>query len=48
MDGVSYHYYTMEQFQQAIEAGEFLEYEQNYGLDWYATRKKDVIDAISQ
>ncbi len=47
-DGVDYYHYTMEQFQHAVEAGEFLEYQQNYGLGWYATRKSDVIDAISQ
>lgn len=45
-DGVDYHYMTNEQFNAAIAAGEFLEYEQNYGLDRYATKKHDIIEKL--
>lgn len=48
VDGVDYHYMTQEQFQSAASAGEFLEYEQNYGMHWYATGKKEVIEALQE
>lgn len=48
VDGVDYHCMTQEQFQAAADAWEFLEYEQNYGMHWYATGKKEVIDALQE
>ncbi len=48
INGQDYHHVTMEEFQKAIDAGDFLEYQQNYKLDWYGTKMSDVMDVLIQ
>jgi guanylate kinase len=42
MDGVHYHFWTRERFEQAIASGEFLEYAQVHGRDYYGTLRREV------
>jgi guanylate kinase len=44
LDGVHYHFWTPERFEQGIAAGEFLEYAQVHGRDYYGTLRREVDD----
>ncbi|MDD3302827.1 MAG: guanylate kinase [Candidatus Gracilibacteria bacterium] len=44
IDGNIYHFISMDEFKRSIEAGEFLEYKFVHNLNYYGTKKKDVID----
>jgi guanylate kinase len=46
-DGKWYNFVTESQFQQMVEAGQFLEYAQVFGKNWYGTPKK-WLDAATQ
>jgi guanylate kinase len=41
-NGAHYHFWTREQFEQAIAAGEFLEYATVFGKDYYGTPRSEV------
>ena len=47
VDGESYFFWTMEQFDANIAAGEMLEYATVHGTNKYGTPKQPVIDAIA-
>ena len=47
VDGQSYFFWTMAQFDKNIAAGEMLEYATVHGTNKYGTPKQPVIDAIS-
>jgi guanylate kinase len=42
IDGVHYHFWTRQRFEQGIAAGEFLEYAQVHGKDYYGTLCREV------
>ena len=42
VDGIHYHFWTREQFERAIAAGEFLEYAIVHGKDYYGTLRREV------
>jgi guanylate kinase len=42
VDGVHYHFWTREQFEAAIEAGDFLEYATVFGKHYYGTPRSEV------
>ncbi len=48
VDGESYFFWTMDQFDAKIAAGEMLEYATVHGTNKYGTPKQPVIEAISQ
>ncbi len=41
-DGIDYHFITVEQFQNRIKAGEFVEWEQVYSGGYYGTLKSEI------
>ncbi|HEV3252924.1 MAG TPA: guanylate kinase, partial [Candidatus Acidoferrales bacterium] len=45
-DGKWYNFVTEAEFQQMVARGEFLEYAQVFGKNWYGTPKKSVEDAL--
>ncbi len=47
IDGESYFFWSMEQFDANIEAGQMLEYATVHGTNKYGTPKQPVIDAIA-
>ncbi len=47
VDGVNYHFMTVEQFQAKIKENAFFEWEEVHG-NWYGTLRKSVDDAIAQ
>lgn len=44
---VGYHYFTKDQFEQKIQAGEFLEYVHVHGKDYWGTLKNDINVAVN-
>ncbi|QDU22412.1 guanylate kinase [Urbifossiella limnaea] len=42
LDGVSYHYWTHDQFREAIARGEMLEWAEVHGVDFYGTPRAEV------
>jgi guanylate kinase len=44
MDGVHYHFWTPQRFEEGIRAGEFLEWAQVFGKDYYGTLRREVDD----
>jgi guanylate kinase len=46
VDGVDYYFWTHEQFDEAIAAGEMLEYAVVHGVNKYGTPKAPVMDAL--
>src|SRR5438552_4910697 len=44
IDGLHYHFWTVERFERGIAAGEFLEYACVHGKDWYGTLRREVDD----
>ncbi|MFO0799382.1 MAG: guanylate kinase [Gemmataceae bacterium] len=42
VDGVSYHYWTHDQFREAIARGEMLEWAEVHGVDFYGTPRAEV------
>lgn len=48
IDGQSYFFMTKEQFQQAIDDGQMLEWAQVHGNHFYGTPKKPVFDALAE
>lgn len=47
-EGKWYNFVSEAEFQQMVAAGEFLEYAQVFGKNWYGTPKKSVEDALAQ
>lgn len=47
MNGVDYHFISQDAFQDAIDAGEFLEYSENHHAYFYGTKKVDVENIIT-
>jgi guanylate kinase len=47
-DGKWYNFVTESEFQQMVARGDFLEYAQVFGKNWYGTPRKSVDDAIAQ
>lgn len=47
IDGVSYHFLTMEQFDQNIADGKMLEYAVVHGTNKYGTLRQPVVDALA-
>ena len=41
-DGVSYHFWTRENFQEAVAAGRMFEWEEVFGIDLYGTPRNEV------
>jgi len=41
-EGTSYHFWSREQFQKAIDAGQLLEWEPVFGMDYYGTPRSEV------
>ena len=41
-DGIDYHFLVMEEFQQKIKKGDFLEWEEVYKNQYYGTLKSEV------
>lgn len=41
-DGEDYYFWSLQRFEEAREAGKFLEYAQVHGLNWYGTPKDEV------
>ncbi len=39
---VSYHFWTVERFDEEVKAGRMFEYEKVFGTDWYGTPKSEV------
>lgn len=46
VNGVDYHFITLEEFKKGIERDEFLEFENVYGDTFYGSKKKDVENAL--
>jgi guanylate kinase len=42
VDGVNYHFWTRDRFEQGIAAGEFLEYATVFGRHYYGTPRREV------
>ena len=42
VDGTSYHFWSVEQFREALNAGKMLEWEIVHGLDYYGTPRDEV------
>jgi guanylate kinase len=47
-DGKWYNFVSQAEFQQMIERGEFLEYAQVFGKNWYGTPRKWLDEAVAQ
>jgi guanylate kinase len=47
-DGRWYNFVTEAEFQQMVARGEFLEYAQVFGKNWYGTPRKSIEDALAQ
>lgn len=47
IEGVTYHFVTKEEFEQKIEEGYFIEYN-NYVGNYYGTPKKDIFEKVNQ
>jgi guanylate kinase len=47
-DGRWYNFVTETEFQQMVARGDFLEYAQVFGKNWYGTPRKSVEDALAQ
>jgi guanylate kinase len=47
-EGVSYFFKTKDEFKRMIENGEFLEYMEVFGLNFYGTPKKYVLEQLEQ
>ncbi len=48
VNGQDYHFISEDEFQQRIEAGEFLEYAQVFGRSWYGTPRRPVETSLAQ
>jgi guanylate kinase len=48
VNGRWYNFVTESEFQQMVAQGDFLEYAQVFGKNWYGTPKKSVEDALAQ
>jgi guanylate kinase len=48
IDGVHYHFWTAERFEQGIAAGEFLEYAQVHGRHYYGTVRREVDEQLAK
>jgi guanylate kinase len=48
VNGRWYNFVTESEFQQMVARGDFLEYAQVFGKNWYGTPKKSVEDALAQ
>lgn len=48
IDGVHYHFFTPEQFEQKIQAGEFLEWAWVHGKRRYGTLKSSVLEPLAR
>ncbi len=48
VDGVHYFYKTPEEFEQMIRDGEFLEYMHVFGMNYYGTPRRYVLDQLRQ
>lgn len=48
VDGVHYHFLTTEQFRDAVEAGEFVEWEEVYPGRYYGTLRSAIDNQLSQ
>ena len=48
LDGVDYFFWTRERFEQGIQQGEFLEYAQVHGSNYYGTSKIKVLEQLKQ
>jgi guanylate kinase len=42
VDGASYHFWTQAEFRRAIDEGRMLEWELNFGMDYYGTPRSEV------
>ena len=47
-DGKWYNFVTESEFQQMVARGEFLEYAQVFGKNWYGTPRKSIDEALAQ
>jgi guanylate kinase len=47
-DGRWYNFVTESEFQQMVARGDFLEYAQVFGKNWYGTPRKSIDDALAQ
>ena len=47
-NGGWYNFVTESEFQRMVEQGEFLEYAQVFGKNWYGTPRKSIEDALAQ
>ena len=47
-DGKWYNFVTEAEFQQMVARGEFLEYAQVFGKNWYGTPRKSIDEALAQ
>ena len=47
-NGGWYNFVTESEFQRMVEQGEFLEYAQVFGKNWYGTPRKSIEDANAQ
>jgi guanylate kinase len=47
-DGKWYNFVSQSEFQQMVERGEFLEYAQVFGKNWYGTPRKWLDEAVAQ
>lgn len=47
-DGKWYNFVSESEFRQMVERGEFLEYAQVFGKNWYGTPRKSLDDALAQ
>ncbi len=45
-DGCDYHFLSQKTFQDELDAGNFLEYDQHYA-HWYGTRKSDILQTLA-
>ena len=48
VDGRWYNFVTESEFQQMVARGDFLEYAQVFGKNWYGTPRKSIDDALAQ
>ncbi|HEV3481904.1 MAG TPA: guanylate kinase, partial [Candidatus Acidoferrales bacterium] len=47
-DGKWYNFVSESEFQRMVESGEFLEYAQVFGKNWYGTPRKSLDEALAQ
>jgi guanylate kinase len=47
-DGRWYNFVTESEFQQMVARGDFLEYAQDFGKNWYGTPRKSIDEALAQ